>query len=461
VGRRRFLGLDEAIPTLDPDLREDTQVEHTKVGQVGMTFIRVTHDREEARTMNERLTALDRGQVEWGRVATRVATRVTAIAVAALVAACSGISATPAPSLPASVGGGEGQLDLIARTGHVVGGTGGEKVEGVDWVTPFEAATGCKVTVKVAATSDEMIALMRTGTYDGVAAAGDATRRLIEAGDVAAVNLDLVPNHKAVFASLTSTPHDTVNGVHYGVPHGRGANLLAYNTDVVKPAPDSWSVVWDPNTPLAGKITDYDSPIYIADAAVYLMATRPDLGIRDPYALDEKQLAAAVDLLKAQRPNVGEYWSDATSLIDSFASGSVAAGTTWRYQVNRLLANDPAAPIATVLPNEGSTGWSETWMIASKAKHPNCMYRWMDYIISPAVNAAATVYFGEAPVSEAACEEAEKLSPGHCDAFHATDESFFSKVHFWTTPTKDCVDGRGAICTDYADWTKAWAEIRG
>jgi ABC-type Fe3+/spermidine/putrescine transport system ATPase subunit len=48
VGRRRFLGLDEAIPTLDPDLREDMQVEHTKVGQVGMTFSRVTRDREEA-----------------------------------------------------------------------------------------------------------------------------------------------------------------------------------------------------------------------------------------------------------------------------------------------------------------------------------------------------------------------------------------------------------------------------
>ena len=87
----------------------------------------------------------------------------------------------------------------------------------------------------------------------------------------------------------------------YGIPHGRGANLLMYRTDQVKPAPDS--LVGRLRRRLevqAGKVTAYDSPIYIADAALYLMATKPDLKIKDPYALDEKQLDAAVDLLKKQ-----------------------------------------------------------------------------------------------------------------------------------------------------------------
>jgi putative spermidine/putrescine transport system substrate-binding protein len=438
------------------------RVRRTRIRQqVDMTSPHVTLDREEALTMDHRLTMLDRDTIERraGRARSGLVTWVATVSL--VVAACSGISATPAPSLPTSVGSGEGQLDLVARTGHVVGGTGGEKVEGEDWVTPFEAATGCKVTVKVADTSDEMVALMRTGAYDGVSAAGDATLRLIDAGAVAAVNLDLVPNHEGVFASLKDRPQDTVGGVHYGVPHGRGADVLAFNTERVDPPPDSWSIVWDPATQLAGKITAYDSPISIADAALYLMATKPGLGIRDPYALDRTQLAAAVDLLTAQHPNVDEYWTDATDQIDAFASGNVDAGSSWLYQVNTLLANDPPAPIAAVLPREGSTGWSDTWMIASTAKHPNCMYRWMDYIISPAANAAANVYFGAAPVSAAACVEAEKLRPGHCDTVHATDESYYAKVHFRITPSKECLDGRGAICTDYDDWTKAWTEIRG
>jgi putative spermidine/putrescine transport system substrate-binding protein len=100
-------------------------------------------------------------------------------------------------------------------------------------------------------------------------------------------------------------------------------------------------------------------------------------------------------------------------------------------------------------------------MISSKAKHPNCMYKWMDYIISPKANADVTVYFGEAPVSDAACAEAEKLSPGHCALFHANDEAYFKQVWYWNTPSKTCLDGRGDICTDFDEWTKAWTEITG
>ena len=137
----------------------------------------------------------------------------------------------------------------------------------------------------------------------------------------------------------------------YGIPHGRGANLLMYNTDKVKPAPDSWSAVWDDASKYKGKVTAYDSPIYIADAALYLMATQPDLGIKDPYALDEKQLDAAVDLLKKQGENVGEYWSDYLKEIQAFKNGSSVVGTTWQVIAN--LAQSEKAPVEAVLPEGG------------------------------------------------------------------------------------------------------------
>jgi putative spermidine/putrescine transport system substrate-binding protein len=233
-----------------------------------------------------------------------------------------------------------------------------------------------------------------------------------------------------------------------------------YNTDIVTPAPDSWSVVFEADSPYKGKATAYNYAIYIADAAVYLMATKPELGIKNPYALDDKQLAAAVDLLKQQKPLIGKYWGTSQEEIDGFANGDMVAGTAWQYQTNVLQA-DGKTPVDAVLPKEGATGWSDTWMISSKAKHPNCMYKWMDYIISPKANADVTVYFGEAPVSDAACAEAEKQSPGHCTAFHANDEEYFKKVWYWNTPTKECLDGRGPICTDFDQWTKAWTEITG
>jgi putative spermidine/putrescine transport system substrate-binding protein len=353
-----------------------------------------------------------------------------------------------------SLGAGEGSVNLVAWAGYVEDGSTDPKV---DWVTPFEKATGCKVNVKVAATSDEMVQLMKSGQYDAVSASGDASLRLIAAGDVAPVNTGLVKNYGDVFDALKQQPWNSVKGVAYGIPHGRGANLLMWRTDHVKPSPDSWGVVFDPNSPYKGKVTAYDSPIYIADAAVYLKATKPDLGITNPYELDDKQFQASVDLLKQQATVVGEYWSDYTKEIQAFKSGSSVVGTTWQIIAN--LAQADKAPVEVALPKEGSTGWSDTWMVSSKAAHPNCAYMWMDHIISPKANAAVAEWFGEAPANRLAC--AQTADKGHCDTFHATDEAYFSKVAYWTTPIKDCGDARGQVCKDYSEWTRAWTEIKG
>ena len=261
----------------------------------------------------------------------------------------------------------------------------GRRTRKVDWVTDFEKETGCQVNVKIGNTSDEMVTLMRTGHYDGVSASGDATLRLIAGGDVAPVNTDLDPElRRRLRRRSKDQPFNSVDGQMYGVPHGRGANLLMWHTDEVKQAtptrgaPSSTSRAQT----YKGKVTAYDNPIYIADAALYLKATQPDLGIDNVYELDEKQFEAAVDLLKMQRENIGEYWSDYTKEQAAFTSGDSVIGTTWQVIANLLEAEDKV-PIKTTLPKEGSTGWSDTWMISSEAKHPNCMYKWMDYIISP------------------------------------------------------------------------------
>jgi putative spermidine/putrescine transport system substrate-binding protein len=188
-----------------------------------------------------------------------------------------------------------------------------------------------------------MVQLMKSGQYDAVSASGDASLRLIAAGDVAPVNTGLVKNYADVFDALKMQPWNSVKGVAYGIPHGRGANLLMWRTDHVKPAPDSWGVVFDTSSPYKGKVTAYDSPIYIADAAVYLKATKPDLGITNPYELDDKQFQASVDLLKQQATVVGEYWSDYTKEIQAFKSGSNVVGTTWQIIAN--LAQADKAPV--------------------------------------------------------------------------------------------------------------------
>ncbi len=353
-----------------------------------------------------------------------------------------------------SLGDGEGAVNIVAWAGYVENGSTDPNV---DWVSDFEKETGCKVNVKNGATSDDMVSLMKTGEYDVVSASGDASLRLIYGGDVAPVNTDLISNYADVFDNLKNQPWNSVNGVSYGVPHGRGANLLSYRTDIVKPAPTSWASVWDTNSPYKGKITAYDSPIYLADAALYLMATQKDLGITYPYALDQKQFDAAVALLKEQKPLIGEYWGDYLKHVASLKSGGTVLGTTWQVNIN--LAKSEGTKVEGIKPIEGSTGWSDTWMISSKAKHPNCAYKWMDHIISPKANAGVAEWFGEAPSNAKSCDlTADK---NHCATFHANDDAYWEDVYYWNTPTEACLDGRTDVkCVPYAEWVKAWSSLR-
>jgi len=352
---------------------------------------------------------------------------------------------------------GEGQLSLIAWPGYT------QK----SWVKPFEDESGCQVTVKYGNTSDEMVNLMRSGggtQYDGVSASGDATNRLIAGQNVAAIDTSSFPEYTDVMQTLQAPPHNTVDGVHYGVPYMWGPNFLMYNTDVVTTAPTSWASVFEttidgaPN-PYAGKITAYDSPIYIADAALYLETTQPDLGITDPYELTQDQLTAATDLLKQQSGMIKKYWAVYTDEIDGFESGDMVIGTAWPVNQSVIVA-DGKVPVASVYPSEGVTGWADTWMMSSHAQHPICMLKWMEYTLRPDVQVAVAEYYGATPSNTASCPQLNKDLGADAKNYHCGDDAFLSQVKLWKTPLTDCGDDRGQTCVDYATWTNAWTDIR-
>jgi putative spermidine/putrescine transport system substrate-binding protein len=380
------------------------------------------------------------------------------LAVATASCGSSGASPTPVSTGPAKIGAGEGALNIIVWAGYAENGADDPTV---DWVTPFQTATGCKVNAKIAGTSDEMVSLMQTGQYDGVSASGNATLRLMVGGAAAPVNVNLLTNYADINPALKDQPYNTYKGVHYGVPHGWGANLLMYRTDIVNPPPDSWGAVFAANSPYKGKITAYDDPIYIADAALYLRATRPDLHITDPYELDNTQFQAAVSLLKQQRANIGAYWSDYTKEQAAFANGDSVLGTTWQVITNLLLQDKNPSPVAAIVPKEGSTGWSDTWMVSATAAHPNCMYKWMNWITTPDVQSQVAQWFGEAPANLKACAVIATTDPNFCTTYHVDDPSYLQKLSLWKVPLAACGDSRGNTCKGYQDWLNAWTDIKG
>ena len=372
---------------------------------------------------------------------------------ALVVAACtSGSGGSPAPSAKAELGAGEGALNLIIWAGYAERGA---TYPEFDWVTPFEEKTGCIVKTTDMTDSANGVSLMQSGDYDGGSFSGNATTRLMAGGTVAPINTALIPNYANIFEGLKLKPHNSMDGVPYGVPHGRGPNLLMYNTEAITPAPTTWDGIWSGEN--GDKVSIYDSADFIADAALHLKTTQPDLGITNPYQLNDAQFAAAIALLEKQRDAGAQYWSVYTDQMAAYAAGDVNIGTSWQLQANLLQAEDQ--PVEAIVPEEGSTGWSDTWMIHSQAKNPNCMYMWMDHMASAEANGQATVYFGEAPSNALSCDLT--ADPDHCATFHAADTDYWTDVWYWTTATEECLDGRTDIaCVPYTEWVNAWSELR-
>ncbi|HEX2580850.1 MAG TPA: ABC transporter substrate-binding protein [Dongiaceae bacterium] len=376
---------------------------------------------------------------------------------AAVLAAYAGFAMSAALADPIKkLGQGEGEVDIIAWAGYV---ERGDSDKNYDWVTGFEKQTGCKVKVKTAATSDEMVSLMNGGGFDLVTASGDASLRLVAGDTVQEINTDLIPSYGTIDERLQKAPWHTVNGKHYGVPYQWGPNVLLYNATVFKDPPKSWSVVFEEQTLPDGKsnkgrIQAYFGAIYIADAALYLMKHRPELGITDPYALDQKQFDAAVDLLKEQRKLVQKYWSDASAQVDDFTTEGVVASTSWPYQVNTLQMAGKVK-VSSVIPEEGATGWADTTMMHAKAPHPNCAYMWIEHSLAKDTQAAVASWFGSVPVVPAACKGNALLTDTGCET---NGINHFADLKFWRTPTREC--GAGRQCVPYKDWVAAYQAIQ-
>jgi putative spermidine/putrescine transport system substrate-binding protein len=275
------------------------------------------------------------------------------------------------------------------------------------------------------------------------------------------VNTDLIPSWSKVDERLRDAPWFTVDGQHYGVPYQWGPNVLMYNTEVFAGAPpDSWKVVFEEVTlpdgrSNQGRVQAYDGPIYVADAALYLKFHRPELGIADPYALNEDQYRAALDLLRGQRRLVGRYWHDANIQIDDFKNEGVVASSSWPFQVNLLKAG--GAPVASVFPREGATGWADTTMLHAEAAHPECAYRWLAHSLDPKLQGDLAAWFGSVPAVPAACTGNALLTDAGC-ATNGFDN--FDQISFWKTPVAACGDGR-EDCVPYYRWVTDYIAVIG
>src|SRR5256885_11991172 len=370
----------------------------------------------------------------------------TALMCALLLALAIVVAACGSSNKSSTSGGGS----TSAAKGIDVNGPGEGKLNVVDWegytdpsfVKAFTKQTGCKVNSVYAGSSDEMFTKFTSGgggQYDLASFSGEASLRAIKSGAVAPVDTSKLTNFSSLAPQLQSPPFNTVDGQHYGISFMWGANVLIYNADKVSPAPTSWSVIYDPK--YKGKITVPDNPIQIADPALQFF------GAGNPYAIDQATLSKVKAKLKQQRSLVRKYWVLATDFDQLFKSGDATVGAGWPLMTNDL--KKAGLNVKEVIPKEGVTGWSDSWMLSKKARHPICAYKYMNYVTRPDIQVKVADVTGYSPANTKSCSN---LGAQRCADLHVTDQKYYDTIKYWQTPTTP---------TNYRQWTATWAGVKG
>jgi putative spermidine/putrescine transport system substrate-binding protein len=310
------------------------------------------------------------------------------VALALVVASCGGSdnksSGVKGPDINAN---GEGKLNIVDWEGYT----------DPSFVKSFEQETGCKVNDVFAGSSNEMFTKFQSGgggQYDLASFSGDASLRAIKSGSVAPLDTSKLTNYKDLAPQLQSPEFNTQNGKHYGLSFMWGANVLIYNADKIKQNLDSWNALYDPK--YKGKITVPDNAIQIADPALQFF------GASNPYSIDAATLDKVKAKLKQQRSLVRKYWVLASDFDQLFKSGDAVIGAGWPLMTVDL--KKAGLNVKEVIPKEGVTGWSDSWMLSNKARHPICAYKYMNYVTRPDIQVKVADVTGYSPPNKKACQ---------------------------------------------------------
>jgi spermidine/putrescine-binding protein len=242
---------------------------------------------------------------------------------------------------------------------------------------PWEEANDVNVEATFAGTGDEMFAAMQGSggtTHDMVSASSDLPQRLYDAGLLMEIDASKLTNYPDLYEQFQRPPYITFDEKLYGVNFAWGPTIMLFNPDEVAETPTSWNALLDEQ--YSGKITTWNYPLQIAQYAL-LLDPKPE----DPFLLDDEQLAQVKDILVRQRPLVRKYWDLGGEIAELFLNGEVVIGDGWSWIT--LQIKDSDGTVAEATPEEGVTGWSDSWCISNKAANPDLALKWADYMIGP------------------------------------------------------------------------------
>jgi spermidine/putrescine transport system substrate-binding protein len=310
-----------------------------------------------------------------------------------------------------------------------------------EWVKPFEEKYGVQITATYIGSTDEMFAKMVAGKgsgYDLIAGNIGQMDQFAEAKVIIPLDMSKIPEYQNMDPRFRkSTEKITViGGKQWVVPFVYGDLPLLYNADVVKPAPTSWAILWDPK--YKGRLSVID------EAQVSIPIAAMVLGFPDPFKLTDSQLEQCKQKLIEQKPLLRKYHVGFGEEQNLFLSKEVVACVS-HGTMSTMVLRDKGMNVAEGNPKEGLLGWCDGWSISAGAQDKGLAYTWINYCISKDVQVDVLRKSLYPVVNRKVVSE---LTPNEIKAFHMDDPEYSLKLVLMKPPE------------DLAKRLKIWNEVK-
>jgi putrescine transport system substrate-binding protein len=271
-------------------------------------------------------------------------------------------------------------------------------------IADFEREYGIKVNYDVYDTPTIVDAKLMAGRsgYDVVVHSAAYAARLQDAGIFLEIDRDKLSNWHHQDPGLLERFADFDPGNRYGLPYMWGTTGITYNEDMI--------LARMPDAPVHSAAMLFDPAVVsnFADCGVSILEGPTDiipmvllyLG-RDANSLAPDDLKAAEEVLQSIRPSI-RYYSSTRFMID-LPAGETCLAVTWSgdYAVATTRAREAGLDINLryIIPEEGTTIWFDAAYIPADSPHPDNAHLFMNYLLRPAVIAAASNFTGYANIN--------------------------------------------------------------
>ena len=257
-------------------------------------------------------------------------------------------------------------------------------------IAKFEAEAGVKVNVDGFNSNEDLLTKLQAGAsgYDIVTPSQHFLKIMADQGLLEDIDAHALAAFQQVDPKWRGQWWD--EGNDYSIPLAFGTAGFTVNRNLYKGPVDSWSVLFEPEAALQGKIAMLSYPDEIVGAAQLY------LGV--PFCSeDPAEMKRVYDLLAAQKPAVAAYTSD--NIENRIAGGEVAAHFWWDGNSMKIRFNDNA-PIEYAMPKEGLVGWLDSMAVPKGAPNVENAKKFIDFM-SRIENATAqyNFYGHSAPVA--------------------------------------------------------------